>query len=148
MNTPTMEHSLARLELIYEALEEKYKDRDIWVWNDIRDVLLHRIGKLKNKLDLQKNGKPFFAIVMEGGLVQGVFSNSKQLEGLEYIIIDYDVGDTDDDAVPIDQGNGTSELACVWQGIISAPVIDLKEVRTYLNKGDLHVQQNQIPQLP
>jgi len=77
--------------------------------------------------------KALIAIVVEGGIVKTIVSNSKVLVGKEFMVIDYDV--QDDDTVAIDQGDGTTSDAHVYRSTIDNPGIDLtKAYKALLEK--------------
>jgi len=66
------------------------------------------------------------AVIMEGGICQGVVSDDPLLQGVPYTVIDYDTEGADPETVRVvPQGDGTTQRACVHSDVIGRPVIDL-----------------------
>jgi len=67
------------------------------------------------------------AVIMEGGLVQAIVSDSP--ESLSVVTIDYDTeGCDEDDLTPVKQSDGSYSNAVCTNECINEPVIDLDEV--------------------
>ncbi len=77
------------------------------------------------------------AVIMEGGICQGVISDDGRLQRVEYLTIDYDQEGADlDEVVPVPQGDGSEEQnAVIGGGEIGRPGIDLKETFRRVDKG-------------
>lgn len=57
---------------------------------------------------------PRIAVILEGGLVQGIVTNDPAAAGQDVLVIDYDTEGTSMETVLVDQSDGSQQEACVW----------------------------------
>lgn len=80
---------------------------------------------VNNKPKPQPHQKPKIAIAMEGGLIASVVTDTPELLGkFDICILDYDPAQDDEDMIPIDQGDGTTQNAYVrWEQLYTAEIV-------------------------
>lgn len=81
--------------------------------------------------------RPFLAVVLEGGLVQGVVSDRPDyFKGQDVMVIDYDT--SDDDTIEVPQGDGTVVDAYVSGYGVTLAAIDLNATRdNYMREAEV-----------
>lgn len=74
------------------------------------------------------------AVIVEGGIVQGIVTDNEDMVGMEFMVIDYDTDGATEQTIPIHQCDDKNTYADAYVGIdtINQSEIDLEALHTFV----------------